>query len=177
MNNEQAFIAHLKALAGRDDRGALAALRRGLSAPSGWAPEMERIVAPVLPQDRWGWPMECCYMVAALFGSHPESVSEGNLGDTLRQIAAASGGDSIEKRFIALLKCHRDDLFGHLRQAIGLARSKEAPVNWLQLLWDMQQWDHDDARVQRRWARSFWSRSEERKENLLTQDLPEGVTP
>jgi CRISPR system Cascade subunit CasB len=153
---ESDFVAHLKGLAECEDRGALAALRRGLGMAPGTCTEMHRYVVRFLPQGCWTWRGECRYVVAALFGLHPVSTSEGNFGDTMRVVKDKGGGDSIEKRFIALLKCHRDDLFDHLRQAVSLARSKDVRVHWEQLLQDIQDWDDESAGVQRNWARAFW---------------------
>jgi CRISPR system Cascade subunit CasB len=62
----------------------------------------------------------------------------------------------VEKRLVALLNCHRNDLPDHLRHTIGLLKSKEIPVNWTQLLWDVQNWQRESRDVQRNWARQFW---------------------
>ena len=64
--------------------------------------------------------------------------------------------ESLEKRFVALLKSDRDDLFDHLRHAVSLARGHEVPINWRTLLRDMQYWRSSDRWVQRQWARAFW---------------------
>jgi CRISPR system Cascade subunit CasB len=158
----ESLMQHLEAVASRDDRGALAALRRGLGEPPGAAPEMHPHVAPHLPDDGWTWTNRCCYAVAALFGLHARSASDGNMGTTFRAIAAAEGerrgeaSESLEKRFVALLKCSRDDLFDHLRHAVSLARGHEAPVNWRGLLRDCRHWNSPDRWVQREWARAFW---------------------
>jgi CRISPR system Cascade subunit CasB len=157
---ENRFIAHLKSLAQREDRGALAALRRGLGESPGACAEMHPHVVPFLPPNGWTWYEECHYIIAALFGLHPQSAASGNMGDTLRAVATAAGSDdSTERRFIALLKCHRDDLFGHIRHAVSLAKSKDVPVNWSQLLKDIQNWDSEWRSAQRNWARSFWGAS------------------
>jgi CRISPR system Cascade subunit CasB len=42
---------------------------------------------------------------------------------------------------------------------VGLLRQHDVPVNWLQLLRDLGDWEHPDREVQRRWARSFWGGS------------------
>jgi CRISPR system Cascade subunit CasB len=159
--SENPFIARLEDLARREDRGALAALRRGLGLPPGAAAEMHPYVAPFLSAEAWTWRHQCHYIVAALFGLHPAAGGTGNFGETFRGIRQATGqpgggDDSTEKRFMALLKCHHDDLFDHLRQAVSLAKSKNVAVNWEQLLKDIQYWDTDDARVQRRWSQAYW---------------------
>lgn len=151
------LIKYLQELAKREDRGALAALRRGLGEPPGACAEMHPYVVPFLKPEQWTWLEKCHYIVAALFGLYPESGQTGNMGDTLRAVASAAGSEeSTEKRFVILLKCHRDDLFDHLRYAVGLAKSKDARINWDQLLRDIRYWNSEKRWVQRNWARSFW---------------------
>ena len=60
------FIARLESLAKREDRAALAALRRGLGKPPGTVAEMAPYVEPAFD----GAPDEA-YIVASLFGLHP----------------------------------------------------------------------------------------------------------
>lgn len=154
------FVEYLCRLATTENRAALAALRRGLGKPPGTTPEMFRYVEPLAPQD---YRADNYYLVAALFALHPENSTEGNLGTTvakLRQQAAHEGEDSLEKRFVALLNAHGDDLPDHLRHAISLARSKAVPVNWAHLLSDLGYWDHEDRFVQRQWAHEYWGRTE-----------------
>lgn len=138
----------------RNDRGKLAALRRGLS--------------PATIMDAWpvvaalggdiGQPI---YVVtAALFASHPEESNARNFGDTCRGIAQGDGkeiADSFTRRFRRLLACADvQDVTGQLRSWVRLAASKGVGVNYVSLfadLWDWP-WHADDIRV--RWARSFW---------------------
>lgn len=155
--NEVPFVTYLKKLGQNENRGALAALRCGLGRPPGSAPEMHRYVMPFLSLGPWTWRNECHYVVAALFALHPESAAHGNMGDTLHAIHAATRSESIEQRFVALLKCHRDDLFDHLRHAISLARGKSVPIHWEQLFKDICYWESENRRVHRNWSQGFWS--------------------
>ena len=156
------LVAHLEDLAKRDDRGALAALRRGLGQPPGTVAEMHPHVVPYIAGDRFGWPEQCCYIVAALFASHSKPGGRGNQGDTFRELSTAASGkatersESVERRFVAMLKANREDLFNHLRHAVSLARSKEIAIDFHRLLTDIRNWDSDQRWVQRNWARSFW---------------------
>jgi CRISPR type I-E-associated protein CasB/Cse2 len=164
--SENALIARLRELAKREDRGALAALRRGLGKPPGAAEEMHHYVARFLPDEAWTWRNQCLYIVAALFGLHPAAAASGNMGHTFRAIQEATGtqsdaNSSTERRFVSLLKCHRDDLFEHLRHAVSLAKAKDVAINWEQLLKDIQHWNSDDAWVQREWSRAFWGAAPE----------------
>ena len=158
----QAFVAYLSGLAGREERGALAALRRGLGRSPGTTPETFKYAVPWLSQEAVRADEDRYFLVASLFGLHPSSTSEGNMGATFRQIHREGGheeGDSLEKRFVALLNAHSDDLPNHLRHAVAMARSNDVPVNWYQLLCDLRHWGHPDRFVQRQWATSFWRRA------------------
>jgi len=155
------LIDSLEKLVRDQDRGALAALRRGLGKSPGTAMEMHRYVVPSLPRGR-PWDEESYYLVAALFAywhqgettvaAHPPD----NLGASLARLRIPDSGPSLELRFTALLKSHRDDLPTHLRQVVGLLKSKGVPVHWRNLFRDLRNWDHEDGWVQRSWAKSFW---------------------
>jgi CRISPR system Cascade subunit CasB len=166
---DAAFIHYLRGLVEREELAALAALRCGLGKEPGTAPEMYPCVVPFLPRQPRAVQEIAYYLVAALFAWHqkdwPSDDRFTNLGASLAQLrweqARERGetpehGDSTERRFVALLTSTREDLPYHLRQMIGLLRTKEVPVNWLQLLFDIQRWDADSRIVQRRWASAFW---------------------
>jgi CRISPR system Cascade subunit CasB len=160
---EHPFINYLESK--RDDRGALAALRRGLGQPPGTVPDMYRYVVPWLPAEAPPWREDAYYLIAALFAYHPKQGGRGNMGD---HFAAARdpGADhtAIERRFTALLAAHPDDLGDYLRQAVSFLKSEEVPVNWNRLLPDVMAWGHPDQYVQRRWARGFWGRAGDKTE-------------
>lgn len=160
-SNAPPLIDALLGLARDQDRGALAALRRGLGQQPGTVPAMFPYVEPYLGGNPTRSREEASYLVAALFASHPLNwAQEGpiatNVGASLARIAGRS--DSIEKRFQALLACRREDLPDHLRHLIALLRGHDIPVDWSQLLRDIQFWDAEDRRVQRAWARALWGR-------------------
>jgi CRISPR system Cascade subunit CasB len=157
---EQHFVTALENLVRADNRAALAALRRGLGKPPGTTPEMYPYVVPLAPE-RGDDPY---YLVAALFAWHPDPWHApgrtSNLGASMARVARDSGSESIERRFVAMLNAPSEDLPEHLRHAVGLCRAHEVPVNWLQLLRDLQWWDASGSgyrRVQRSWAGSFWN--------------------
>jgi CRISPR system Cascade subunit CasB len=86
-----------------------------------------------------------------------EVVDGGNRDDVEKRV---------EKRLVALLNCHLDELPEHLRHVTGLLKSKEIPINWIQLLSDVQNWQRESRDVQRRWAGQFW--------RFGSQDKPTG---
>jgi CRISPR system Cascade subunit CasB len=150
------FIRYLQKLADGQDRGALASLRRGLGQPPGTVADMYRYVEPYLGADA-RYKESAFYLVAALFALHPKSTNEGNMGAHLARTRTESGGEALERRFTALLAAHPDDLPEYLRQAVSFLKSKdEEPVNWNELLRDLQNWGHEDRFVQKKWARAFW---------------------
>ncbi|MFH2102438.1 MAG: type I-E CRISPR-associated protein Cse2/CasB [Chloroflexota bacterium] len=153
------FVDHLYSLAKSENRGALAALRRGLGQPPGSVAEMYRYIVPHLPTAR---NQEiACYLIAPLFALHPKPGGVGNFGAHMRKCDPdGKSSDALERRFTALLSAHPDDLPGYLRQSVTFLKSKEIPVNWNQLFWDLQNWDDEDRRVQKKWASAFWRRSQ-----------------
>lgn len=174
---EGGLLAYLEELVRRGDRGALAALRRGLGREPGTAPEMHRHVARFIGEKTSWWRQDCLYILAALFAEWyqgRETVAAGaprDVGVSFRRLVTETNSDSIEKRFEALLACHADDLHVHLRHAVSLLRSKDVPVDWRQLLRDITWWDSPRRWTQRRWAQSFWggreaAGSEETKEKV-----------
>lgn len=162
--HERRFIEALGRLAEREDRAALAALRRGLGRSPGEAPEMYRYVVPWLPESGSLWEEERWYTVAALFAFHPQPWdgpddtrhAPRNLGASFARLAAVSESESVEARFVALLNAHPDDLDEHLRRAVALFKAHGIPVDWAQLLHDIRWWSRGDHRIQREWARAFW---------------------
>ncbi len=158
MSEMHPFIGYLSNL--REDRGALAALRRGLGQPPGTVASMYPYVVRWLPKKGHAWQEAAYYMVAALFAYHPAAGGVGNMGDHFARVRDPKGDNTaVERRFTLLLAAHPDDLAFYLRQAVSFLRSREVPVNWAQLLTDILAWDHPDRYVQQQWARSFWGRS------------------
>lgn len=159
MNQSQPhpFIRYLQKLAEGRDRGALASLRRGLGQPPGTVAEMYRYVEPYIGIDA-RYKDDTYYLIATLFAFHPKSTEEGDMGKHMAAARYEGNEDALERRFTALLAAHTDDLPEYLRQAVSFLKSKEIPVNWNQLLKDLQAWGHEGRYVQKKWARSFWGR-------------------
>jgi CRISPR system Cascade subunit CasB len=158
MTDTHPFVAYLEGL--REDRGTLAALRRGLGQPPGTVADMYRYVVPWIADDAKPWQEASYYQIAALFAYHPEPGGTGNMGDHFARTRDPSGDDTaIERRFTSLLAAHPEDVDYYLRQAISFLRSKDVPVHWHQLLSDLRGWGHPERYVQRQWATSFWGRA------------------
>jgi CRISPR system Cascade subunit CasB len=166
---ERRFANYLKSLADNEERAALADLRMGLGRPPEEAVRMYRYVVPWLAADARPIEEKAYYTVASLFASHQISWSgdsewEANLGASFSRLAqkqreeTGSEPAGVEDRFIGLLNSHSDDLPDHLRRAMALLKAREVPVDWAQLLHDIQRWQVTGSPVQRAWAKSFWGR-------------------
>lgn len=156
------FIESLERLYVNEDRGALAALRRGLGKAPGTAMEMHHYVVP-FTRDLDRRREDAFYVVAALFGLYPrESWRRGagekfsNLGASLKLLNKEKDSGGVERRFVALLNCRAEDLPDHLRQFVGLLKTNDIPIDWTRLLADVIRWDYDE-NVQRNWAKAFWA--------------------
>lgn len=160
-NHQVPFVSYLERLRGRDDRAALAALRRGVGKPPGTVIEMYPYVVPWLGKERSKWDEDIHYIVASLFALHSDPGGKGNMGYVFKRIRANSDSESIEGRFKALLNSHGDELAHHLRHAVSLAKSKGVPIDWHQLYRDVHPWNSEDKWIQKRWAESFWAGREQ----------------
>lgn len=157
------------------DRGALAALRRLLSEAPASALEAYRHV-PLLAgvpeaQERW------YLLIAGLFALHPAQTQEGgqSLGLAFRSaVRREEDRDAVERRFVTLLKAHPDDLPTHLRSAVSFLKSREVAIDYEVLVRDVLQWGQPDMRVQRRWARHFWSTPSPANETAPPNDAGSG---
>lgn len=169
-----AFADWLTRLAESDERGTLAALRRGLMLDEEHLFELYGYLPPRFLAGLAPGTERLYLMVAALFGYHSAGFTKDqlqerrrNLGESLRLMAlerrTPTGPtddeellpDSLKRRVEALLAA-RDDLYGHLRQAVSLLKTVEIPVDWALLMSDLQAWDWQGRPVQWAWSRSFY---------------------
>lgn len=158
-----AFATNLARLVDTEDRAALAALRRGLGKAPGDVAAMHPLVVPYLPDEANPRDDEAWYLVGSLFGLHPEPWRGDGRGPSfgatlrlLRDQKGDAGGPGIDRRMVAILNAHREDVGAHLRQAIGLLRGGGIAIDWAHLLRDLLRWDHPDRPAQRQWARDYY---------------------
>jgi CRISPR type I-E-associated protein CasB/Cse2 len=149
-----------KLLGIRENRGKLAALRRGMS--SATVMDAWPVVASL--GGTIGQVGESPYMdIAALYASHPVVSTHRNFGETCRAIARADSKDrevpeSYERRFRRLLSCgDPSDLVGQLRSWVRLAASKGIGVNYEGLFADVWNWRYYADGIRVKWAKSFWT--------------------
>jgi len=157
------FVDYLETLESHGDRAAMAALRRSLGRPPGLAGEAHRHILWINPAE---WEEPSYYLIAGLFALHPshwrrkeEEKRTSNFGASFARLQAKVESKSIERRFVAILDSHEEDLAEHLRHAVSLLKSQEIAVDWVQLLRDSRGWRHESRYVQRQWARAFWTSS------------------
>jgi CRISPR system Cascade subunit CasB len=154
-SRETRFIAYLRGLADREDRAALAALRRSLQHEQGMDTAAFPYVVPFLDEQA-SFRDRAYFLVAALFASHPDPGGV-SLGVAFRRLNPDDpNNESVRRRFVALLDAPLEDVGDHLRQAVSLCRSKGVPLDWERLLRDLLAFSHPDRYVQRRLAREYW---------------------
>lgn len=137
------LLTHLRRL--KDDRGAMADLRRALN------PAQRHRAWPLLAPVR-GIGKPRFEVVAGLFAYHPAETTHGNLGTTCHRLATES--NSFEMRFHRLLACDRTEITARLRPVVLAARARGVEINYKQLFIDLSYWGD---RVKSEWAREFWN--------------------
>jgi CRISPR type I-E-associated protein CasB/Cse2 len=155
-----AFVGALRCA--RNDRGKLAALRRGLTDN----PRMHVAAWPVVAGLGGDIGQPIFVTVAALFATHPEESNARNFGETCSAIALKDSSDgkipaSFETRFRRLLASGDvEDIMGQLRSWIRLAASKGIGINYESLMFDLMLWNKYGDAIRVNWAKSFWHSGE-----------------
>jgi len=175
-DRDQRFVNWLTKLQEQPNgRAVMAELRRGLGQPPGLAPTVGRYVQPFLTLEDGEKREEAYYLIASLFGLHPSLAGSGNMGQHFARLWAGEKEppDNIGRRFNILLSADWDTLPDYLRQAIGLLKANASPVavNWAQLLDDVLKWEYSDGKVQLRWSRAFWRKSQSDSETKPDDQL------
>lgn len=156
---------------GREDRGKLAALRRGFSeatASLAW-PHIAPYCDITDPAQRTVW-LTVGATAATLVPDGLEKRGAGNLGATMRNLALGRDGPvkeaetvlaSFEPRFRRLLACQSVlELCAHLPTVARAAAAKGVAIDIRHLFEDLRDWERRDARdVPVEWARGYWVRT------------------
>lgn len=126
---------------------------------------------------------EIYFLVATLYGYNDRS-HRGDLGATLRDVKAAAGSESIDRRMAILLDAAFDrgadgcpgggELSYRVWQAVKLAASRQVGVNWELLLKDLLAWSYPEKRVQKRWARSYFQQTAADESGVQPEQTKEG---
>ncbi|OIP29858.1 MAG: type I-E CRISPR-associated protein Cse2/CasB [Deltaproteobacteria bacterium CG2_30_63_29] len=154
-----AFFKQLERIHREDDRAARATMRKAFQQKGFEDPGIYPYVFPYLGATRSKEDEDAYLMVAALFAMHPSVPTAGvSLGKAMRRVAGARESESIEGRFVALLRARFEDLPYHLRNAVSLIRATDDSVqlNYEALLKHLRHWSNPSGWVQLEWARDFW---------------------
>jgi CRISPR type I-E-associated protein CasB/Cse2 len=159
------FWRRLFAIREREDRAALAKLRRAVASPVDG--DVFAVLGDALGEVR-DRDLDAHLFIACLFAIHPTRGSGESLGGSMHRLRLKLklrvGADSLDGRFAAILNSDAEDLPGRLRHIIRLLASHDVTVDYPRLLHDMLRWGADDRHVQRCWARDYWTAREEADE-------------
>lgn len=168
---QERFIERLRGLNPPDnprlaDRQTLAHLRQCIGKP-------DYVTLAKLGHLFFGVPeyrLEDAILVAQLFGVHSDAGGRGTIGRALHHANKDTESDSNDKRFIVLVETSKEDLPDRLRHIVRLLKSKGIPIDFEQLLRDLNNWDHQDRFVQWNWSRDYWNlRDDSDDENPETE--------
>ncbi len=152
------YIANLRRL--RHDTGAMAMLRRGLG-DNHSATKMLSYVFRAMPEDSSFLKENTFLQIAALYALHPETCNNMSFGGSFRRLwEAHRRRPSTEARFKALLAADEEMVTTHLHHSVAMMKDKGIKIDYALLLVDLNNWDHEDDLVQRRWAKDFWGPKE-----------------
>ena len=158
--NPEYLLKQLKGL--QDDRGAMAALRKGFSKATevrAW-PYVARWCNLENDKDR-----TIVQFIAAAYAHHPKDAKGMDMGTVMRKIATGSDMkqndalNTFEGRFRRLLTCQGyEDLCKLLPGVIITASKKDIGIDYVQLFNDLWYWN-DNTRLH--WAGSYWNVKQE----------------
>lgn len=145
------------------DSAVIANLRRSASYEPGLYPPAFPYVEPYV-QNLSEWRRTATYLTAACraLATRREHGDPLTVPRALRALQARSpnSSTSIEKRFQALLDADTDELPWRLRHVINQLAASGTAIDWPGLLDDLRRWPDSRRTIQVRWARQFWSASE-----------------
>ncbi len=147
------FIAGLSVL----DTGPLALFKRNAGEDLAGSRGILPTFYSLLPRSvRRTTDAETYFLVATLYARHDRPGGTGNFAQCMKEIIDRRNVHSVSRRLAVILDSHRDELPFRLRQAVGLVKSYERPIDWARLLSDLLRWDDPYRRVQKEWARTFF---------------------
>jgi CRISPR system Cascade subunit CasB len=157
LQRETDFLEHLhKRIA--NDNGAKAALKRALSGEPKHLRSVYSLVLPYLDgipdwkQDHIWIPVVCL----SVYYPQPIRGKKHNFGHSCRQLANKTESEGMERRFRALLDTTLADIQTPITALVRQMKSKEVAIDYPQLIFDLNGWEHPDQYIQDKWARTFW---------------------
>lgn len=160
------FIARLSAL----EPGERARLKRDAGKPLSEASTLG-LFYRLLPYGVRPGDEETYFLVATLCPLADATEQEVNFGTTLHRARAEQNHKGLDRRVEVLLDADPTQLSFRLRQAVKFAKSKDARVNWAQLLHDLLHWNSATRSVQKAWARAYfgWAAESSNESDQKTQ--------
>lgn len=157
MGSIEAMVQRLDSLAlpMHEDRAALARLRRARKT-EGRVEAYRYIMNYIDPSEQ---NIDDYVLVAALFGYDPNATNERfrNMGTVCRELAADPIDEASERRFLALLQANRARLEVELFRIATMAGRAHIAINYVQLFWDIRQWNDPERDVRKEWASKFYA--------------------
>jgi len=149
----ETLVQTLNDLARKEDRAALARLRRALD-PNGIVGAYRYLHASMEQGDR----LEDVALVAALFGHNPfhDYSDRTSIGSACAMLARDESEDAAERRFNRLLSADRDGLAIDLVGVAKRADRKGIHIDYEQLAHHIRDWASDDRHVQLAWAKDYY---------------------
>jgi len=147
-----AFFERLERL----DAGGRARLKRNAGRPLAESRDALGLFYALLPQGVPAGQEETYFLVATLYPL-ADSGGHGDLGVSLRVARKETNAKGLDRRVEILLDADESQLPFRLRQTIRFLQSNRVRVDWPRLLEDLLYWNHPERRVQKRWARSYFS--------------------
>jgi CRISPR system Cascade subunit CasB len=149
-----------------NDNGAKADLKRALSGEPKHLRNIYSLVLPYLSSIS-DWKQDHIWIpVACLSVYYPQPIrdQQNNFGYSCRQLANKTESEGIERRFRVLLDTASSDIQNPITALVRQMKSKEISIDYPQLIYDLNQWEHPDQYIQDKWARTFWGVSEIKEE-------------
>jgi CRISPR type I-E-associated protein CasB/Cse2 len=153
------FVGRLENL----DAGNRARLKRSAGKTLAEARNVLGLFFSLLPKEVQPYEESMYFLTATLFPM-AQSGTTGNLGQHLKHALTVANAKGLDKRVEVLLDADAVQLPYRLRRAVAFLQSERIRVNWRQLLEDLLRWNRPDRPTQKKWARSYFTAFDSKKE-------------
>jgi CRISPR system Cascade subunit CasB len=113
-----------------------------------------------LPSDVARYQEETYFLTATLYPLADDG-GKGSFGHALRRARQSDNTAGLDRRIEILLDADESQLPFRLRQALRYLAAKQVRVNWSGLLTDLLNWQNPQRFVQERWARDYFTDTQE----------------
>jgi CRISPR system Cascade subunit CasB len=164
---ERAVAAQIKQILAKDDRAALAKLRRGAGKRPGSMPEIWAYTLGWLREE--DKPDECAehavHVALTLFAVHRQGTeisgqSGGTLGAAVAKLKATQNEDdakAVIRRFNTAATAETvEELAVHARSLVQLLRARNIDMDYPKFAGELYRWQFDREAMRLQWGRDFW---------------------